>query len=354
MSRSLNLAKTHSTMSSLLLEAGAILYVKTTTPQAQLSFDTDSPLWGRTVNPHNTALTAGGSTGGEGALIAMRGSIMGLGTDMGGSVRIPAACCGIFAIKPTSRRIPRTGTETIEVPGGSYVGLPISCGPLAHSASDCKWFLKVIAETQPWRFDAQVTPYTFASPDRGGKPLKIGIFIDNGISSPLPPVAAMFDEVRHVLAEAGHELELIALPGYSKAFEVALGFIKMSGSDLFFDALEILGNEPLSPWLSRMKRSSVKPHALEEFYKLSHVKENTEASILNGLWERGAKKNRLDVIICPISGHPTPKHDHWTTMDWTAVWALIDYPAGVGSNPVSFLGFLKLIFYYFRPFPSGM
>ena len=227
-------------MSSLLLSAGAVLYVKTTTPQGQLSFDTDSPLWGRTVNPNNRELTAGGSSGGEAALIAMRGSILGLGTDMGGSVRIPAACCGIYGVKPTSRRIPRSGTETTEVPGSIYSGIAVACGPLACTMADCRWFLEIVADLQPWRYDAQISPYSFIPSKRAGKPLNIGLFTNNGISAPLPPVAAMFDEVAGALVAAGHNVDIITLPEFAPAFYAALGFMGLNGTDRLFVIASLL------------------------------------------------------------------------------------------------------------------
>lgn len=94
-----------------LLVAGAILYVKTNLPQTMYAFECCNPLWGRTVHPYNDAYTSGGSSGGEAALIAMDGSPVGIGTDIGGSLRIPPAYCGIYSLKPANGRVSYHGAR---------------------------------------------------------------------------------------------------------------------------------------------------------------------------------------------------------------------------------------------------
>jgi Asp-tRNA(Asn)/Glu-tRNA(Gln) amidotransferase A subunit family amidase len=84
----------------ILLELGAILYCKTNIPQTMMTGDSHNYVFGRVLNPHKLKLGAGGSSGGEGALVAMRGSILGIGTDIGGSIRIPALCNGTYGFKP--------------------------------------------------------------------------------------------------------------------------------------------------------------------------------------------------------------------------------------------------------------
>jgi amidase len=88
-------AESNSALVDILLGAGAVLYCKTNVPQTLMALDSDNWLFGRLRNPRNGDVTAGGSSGGEGALIAMRGSVLGVGTDVGGSIRIPAMCNGL-------------------------------------------------------------------------------------------------------------------------------------------------------------------------------------------------------------------------------------------------------------------
>jgi amidase len=322
----------HSALSTILLSAGAILYVKTTTSQAQLSLDTDSNVWGRTLNPHKTTLAAGGSSGGEGALIAMKGSVLGIGTDIGGSIRVPAANCAIYGFKPTSRRVPRQGTDTWEPLGCHYTGIPAVAGPLTRFVSDIKWFFEFLEAAQPWRLDPQVFPFTMGFPAEKVRRLTIGILESNGVTNPLPPVRSMLGEAQSALCAAGHKVEVIQVKSYPTTFKIANAFMTINGSERIFDVLESVGKEPLSPWLAaRMSRRPGK--SLPEYYQLQHQKQEAESALLQEIWERGTGRERLDVILCPTAGHPTPKHDDWGPTDWTSPWNLVDYPIGVRLYP---------------------
>lgn len=86
---------------SLLAKLGAVFYVKTAVPVAMMMMETISNVWGETKGAYHTGTTSGGSSGGEGVLLAMRGSPLGIGTDIGGSIRIPSAFNGLFGLKPT-------------------------------------------------------------------------------------------------------------------------------------------------------------------------------------------------------------------------------------------------------------
>ena len=93
----------------ILWAAGCVFYARTTEPQTLMHLETSTNLYGTTSNPFNRTLTSGGSSGGEGALLGMRGSCLGIGTDIGGSVRSPAANCGLYSLRPTTKRIPYGG-----------------------------------------------------------------------------------------------------------------------------------------------------------------------------------------------------------------------------------------------------
>lgn len=97
------------TLVARLKRAGVIILGKTNVPEMCMDGDTDNILFGRTHNPYNLDHVPGGSSGGEAAIIAAGGSVFGVGTDIGGSIRSPSHCCGIAGIKPTSGRVPDTG-----------------------------------------------------------------------------------------------------------------------------------------------------------------------------------------------------------------------------------------------------
>jgi len=93
-----------------LRAAGAIIIGKTNAPQALAALVSENPLWGRTCNPWSAAHTAGGSSGGEGALLAADGAVLGVGSDLGGSIRVPSGYCGLFCLKPCPGRVSFAGT----------------------------------------------------------------------------------------------------------------------------------------------------------------------------------------------------------------------------------------------------
>ena len=121
-------------------------------PQSIMTGDSHNNIFGRTLNPRNKLLTPGGSTGGEGALLALRGSILGVGTDIGGSIRVPSVCSGLYGFRPSVGLIPHGGVRDLTPPGSDVV--KSTAGPMATSLRDCEMFLKVILEAEAWKYDS--------------------------------------------------------------------------------------------------------------------------------------------------------------------------------------------------------
>lgn len=186
-----------------LRRAGAIIYAKTTMPQSGMALECVSNLYGRTLSPFNTLLTPGGSSGGEGALIACRGSILGLGTDSGGSIRAPAAFNGLYGLKGTSSRISYKGNMN----NSSGMGSASSIGPMAFSIRDLKLVAKVLVNDQQWMKDASVVakPWNDNSESKEGKRLSIGLIEWDEIVMPHPPIRRALEMTKKRLLEAGHE-----------------------------------------------------------------------------------------------------------------------------------------------------
>jgi amidase len=122
----------HEPFVKLLLDAGAVLYCKTNIPQSLMTADSQNHLYGRTLNPLNIKLTAGGSSGGEGSLICFGGSVLGFGTDIAGSIRIPSWAHGGYSLKPTTARVPYYGSSSLH--GSGIFGIYPVAGPLATSS----------------------------------------------------------------------------------------------------------------------------------------------------------------------------------------------------------------------------
>lgn len=138
---------------TLLKDLGAIPFCKTNVPQTMMAAETNNNVFGRTLNPFNLDLTSGGSSGGEAALIAMKGSIIGFGTDYGGSIRFPAHCNGLYGLRPTTRRLPYMGVENVLK--GCLANESV-VGPLARSLSSIQTVMKAIIDRQPWLDDPKL------------------------------------------------------------------------------------------------------------------------------------------------------------------------------------------------------
>lgn len=142
----------------LLRKQGALVHAKTNIPQTLLSFECANPVHGRTLNPFNKNLTPGGSSGGESALLACGGSVVGIGTDIGGSVRIPAHFSGNTALKPTARRLSLQGFRA-SVPGQEAI--PAVAGPMAQRTEDLVLLLRELWVQEAWDKDCDLVPVPF-------------------------------------------------------------------------------------------------------------------------------------------------------------------------------------------------
>ncbi|CAO2652666.1 Nn.00g009490.m01.CDS01 [Neocucurbitaria sp. VM-36] len=318
-------AKENSILVDCLLNAGAVLYCKTNVPQTLMALDSHNNVFGRTINPLNTAVTAGGSSGGEGALLAMRGSVLGIGTDVGGSIRIPAMCDGTYGVKPSWERIPYAGQEGGALPGASKIGIPASAGPLAHSMRDINLFFSAMAEQKPWLLDPDTVPLPWASASNGGRKLRIGVVRRDGVIDPHPPIARILDEVKAKLQKANVEVvEMDITPLFSQCQSLVNALFGVEGGNAMFDLLEA-ANEPLSPWVStRLKRK--KPMDLVKVQQLHGRREQLRKEFLQ-IWRD--KHGEIDAFICPVAPHPVPPIDRYNGASYTSSIVLLDYPAGV-------------------------
>lgn len=142
-------------MVSMLREQGAVFYCKTNQPQLIMHLESTSH-YGRTLNPFNINLSSGGSSGGEGALIGMKGSVLGVGTDIGGSIRGPSAFCGIYGYKPTSYTLPMKGMNSHAF--AAELNVLASAGPMCRSIRDMEFFTSQILAAKPHIQDPKLIP----------------------------------------------------------------------------------------------------------------------------------------------------------------------------------------------------
>ena len=170
--------------------------------------ETDNHVWGETRSPIHTGTSAGGSSGGEAALLAMTGSALGIGTDIAGSVRIPAAWTHLYGLRPSAGRFP-TWKIRPAIPGQDYV--QSSNGPMARHLKTLQLYCSSMLsdETKVWNLDPKCLPMPWRKnviqpPDRR---LRLGILGNNdGLVTCHPPVERALEEIRKALTDAGHEV----------------------------------------------------------------------------------------------------------------------------------------------------
>jgi amidase len=219
-----------SAVASLLRRAGAVIFVKTNIPALLLSYECDSNVHGISTNPFNSANTPGGSSGGEGALVALRGSAAGIGTDIGGSIRIPAHFCGIYGLKPSMSRVALRGSN----PGGGQEGVCPVAGPMTRSARDLTAVFRALTPGPvfPVGLDGLVNGVPFReelfAAGKSKTRLRVGYYVDDGFIPAAPACRRAVLEVVEALRRDGHECVVFTVPN---ATEVIATFFQLLSAD---------------------------------------------------------------------------------------------------------------------------
>ena len=196
-----------------LKAAGAIVIGNTSTPEALVSYHTENLVQGRTNNPYDLARSAGGSSGGEAAAIACGLSAGGIGSDGGGSIRVPASFCGICGLKPTPGRIPASGHYP---PCGGPFSLIGVVGPMARTIPDLRLLLEVTSGYDPGDPVSSPVPFSPGSKCDRGK-LRIGFYEDDGYSPADPAVRDAVRLAATALAEEKFVVEPFRPPELERA-----------------------------------------------------------------------------------------------------------------------------------------
>ncbi|KAG8212908.1 amidase signature domain-containing protein [Butyriboletus roseoflavus] len=221
-------------------KAGAIIIVKTNVPQTMFAFECSNVLWGRTTNPWDDKYTCGGSSGGEAALLAMDGSALGIGSDIGGSLRIPTSYCGIYSLKPSSDRVSNDGTMGCN-PG--YEAIRISYGPMGRSVRDCELFCRTVFGDQDGAH--QIVPVPFRPVELPSK-LKFGYYFSDTMLQSSPANVRAVQETINALRSRGHEC-VEFLPSLSS--EAMTTFVGLTTADGYRRMLSTVESDPKEPSL---------------------------------------------------------------------------------------------------------
>ncbi|KAG9463714.1 hypothetical protein GDO78_021247, partial [Eleutherodactylus coqui] len=188
----------------VLKKQGAVVFAKTNVPQGLFCYETSNPIYGFTVNPHNRTKGVAGSSGGEGALISGGASILGIGTDIGGSIRLPASFCGIAGFKPTPNRLSMIRNR--QCIDGMY-SVPFCIGPMARDVDSLVYTMKALWCDEMFHLDTSVPPLYFNEKTFSSvEPLRIGFYEEDGFFQPNPSMRRVLRETKQLLAEAGHQV----------------------------------------------------------------------------------------------------------------------------------------------------
>ncbi|KAJ5604252.1 Amidase [Penicillium hordei] len=322
----------NSPLVDILLELGAVLYVKTNIPQTMMTTDSHNNVFGRTLNPWNTTLGPGGSSGGEGALIALRGAPLGVGTDIGGSVRIPAHCCGLYGFRPSAARVPNGGMRVCTTSGMKFI---LSCaGPLSSDLDGIETFFRSVFEAQPARYDSTIIDIPWRQVPI--KPtLRIGVVPESSIFPLHPPIQRVLAEAIHLLEAQGHHIIYLEEKDcrVMEANEIAWNFFTLDQASQ--KHLESAGEPPV-PAMSYMLKQGEK---LKQFYKrslpdmtnLDRLDKvallNTRRADLREVYRKLWLQHNLDVCIAPPAQTTAVPHDTFGVAPYTTLTNLLDYPS---------------------------
>lgn len=328
-----------------LREAGAIILGKTNVAQCLLYYESDNPVYGRTSNPWNPDRTAGGSSGGEAAIIAAGGSPLGLATDLGGSVRVPATFCGVPGIKPTAGRTPDAGRYSLPIGQQAIVS---QVGVLARTVADVALGLEIIngANVEP---PLPLGDYRTIEPAT----LRVAYYADDGTFTPAPAVARVVRESAQLLQERGAAVTEWQPPDVALAVHLCFALYSADGGrgirktlgrdrmDLRLRSLLTAAKmaHPVRAVASRLLTAIGQPSmgGFLEHFGHTHVAQYwdlVEAQLDYRIrFTDALDRAAIDVILCPACALPAYTHgasnDVGVAGGYAVLYNLLGYPAGV-------------------------
>ncbi|HSZ63055.1 MAG TPA: amidase [Terriglobales bacterium] len=314
-----------------LRAAGAVILGVTNTPELLMAWETDNLLYGRTNNPWDLTRTAGGSSGGEAAAIAAGLSAGGVGSDGGGSIRVPAHFCGICGLKPTPGRVPSTGHYPKA--GGPFALIGV-VGPMARTVEDLRALFAVTAgwdDADPCAAPVEVRELHEKTVDA----VPIGFFADDGRTPVTEETRSAVEHAAVTLMDCGFRVEPFRPEGLEEARQRWWEFFGVAGGMI------------LEPML-RGRESELSP-PLREFMRWTQdARAHTGESLLAAWMGRDAVREKIlvqmrryPVLICPTAAVPAFRHgerqwqiegktvkylDTWSYCEW---WNLLGFPAVV-------------------------
>jgi Asp-tRNA(Asn)/Glu-tRNA(Gln) amidotransferase A subunit family amidase len=283
---------------SRLKAAGAILLGNTNTPEFLMAYETNNLLNGKTSNPWNLEYSAGGSSGGEAAAISSGCSAGGVGSDGGGSIRVPAHFCGICGLKPTPGRIPATGHFPSCAGAFGWIGV---VGPMARTIADVRALFEVMAG--PDAGDAHSAPVPLRSyTEKDLRGMRIGILESAALGTATPETRAAVERAAKLLSERGFIVERFELTGLDRALELWWFFFGPVIAHLLNTSFA--GHETeISPMLKEYlsDATSRDPISVDQFIQACADRDLQREKILRQM-------DKVPILLSPVSAAPAFRH----------------------------------------------
>ena len=309
-----------------LRAAGAIVLAKTNLPEYSSSYETDNLVYGRTLHPLDPERTPGGSSGGEAALAAADATPLGIGTDGGGSIRVPAHYCGVFGLRPTVGRMPMTGNWP-DTRASGYMDL-YCAGPIARHAADLALMLPVIAG--PDGIDPYAVPAPLLSAEPGA--LRVGWFVNSPRVKVTPGTEAAVAAAVRSLADAGASTRSVQPPWEPDPSELFMSAIVADGGAQARADVAAAGGRHHPQFQGFLDAAAERALSAEQWFAVQR-----DIFALRAAMRR--LFDDLDLLVCPVAAGPAPRHGQdygaYHAFDFVHLVALAGLPAAsvpVGSE----------------------
>ncbi|KAM7539544.1 hypothetical protein Aperf_G00000025176 [Anoplocephala perfoliata] len=356
-SRALNPEQKDSVLVKVLRNVGAVPFVTTTMSPAGLCLDGSTDIFGKQQNPHDPKRLVGGSSSGEALLISKGASPLGFGTDIAGSIRFPAALCGICTIKPTSFRLSTAGLIPVYFKG--CIALHPVFGPMSKHVSLLADSLRALLTTSMFDLDPRIPPIMFREEIFAGKtPLTIGFYDNIGgdiAAKAVPSVVNALSEAKEILRGRGHKLVEFHLPNPDTVVRLAMTSLLADGGKLvcslsqheitnarFRNARFLLGIPAVIRRMFGRMVQSFFSKSLGCSILASTGYQSSEA-VFTALMEVSDYQKefaeawadaKIDVLLCPALPFPAPLESTPDAMilsaiTFSSIYNLVDYPAGI-------------------------
>ncbi|KAI5949396.1 hypothetical protein KGF54_005631 [Candida jiufengensis] len=316
-----NVTEKHGASNQILENLGAVFYVRTSQPQTLMHLDSGNNFTGFTKNPFNLLLSSGGSSSGEGAIVGFGGTSLGVGSDIGGSVRAPAAYSGCHGFRPSTRRLGTLGGVSS---GAGQESVPAVYGPFARSMDDIELYMKsCINDGKPWDLDAWAIYAPWREvPLPKPEDITIAVMRDDGLVRVSPPIRRGIEETVKKLKEAGVRIIEFSPLNTKLAYETVNKMYSCDGNYMQKELLSKSGEplQKLTKWALNYG-DGAKEYTSTENRKLNVTRDN-----LRNEYNDYMVENKVDFILSPTYNNVAPHSSEVYNWSYTALFNILDLP----------------------------